>query len=143
MPKEEASLEAYFTEILQRINEIEEKTKINKNKINLLASSTITKYKKTEEELNGIRENLSKMADELEKLKQKVDYLLSELPGLVRKEDLSSIEKFIKLWQPLKFATLEDVERIVNRLMESEMKARLKEKAEKAEEKVSKKENVM
>jgi uncharacterized protein YecE (DUF72 family) len=143
MPKEEASLEAYFTEILQRINEIEEKTKINKNKINLLASSTITKYKKTEEELNGIRENLSKMADELEKLKQKVDYLLSELPSLVRKEDLSSIEKFIKLWQPLKFATLEDVERIVNRLMESEIKARLKEKAEKAEEKVNKKENVM
>jgi uncharacterized protein YecE (DUF72 family) len=130
MPKEEAGLEAYFTEILQRINEIEEKTKINKNKINLLASSTITKYKKVEEELNSIRENLSKMADELEKLKQKVDYLLSELPSLVRKEDLSSIEKFIKLWQPLKFATLEDVERIVNRLMESEIKARLKEKVE-------------
>jgi len=138
MPKEEAGLEAYFTEILQRINEIEEKTKINKNKINLLASSTITKYKKAEEEINSIRENLSKMADELEKLKQKVDYLLSELPSLVRKEDLSSIEKFIKLWQPLKFATLEDVERIVNRLMESEIKARLKEKAE---ERVNKKEN--
>ena len=121
MPKEEG-LEAYFTELFQRINEIEEKTKANKNKINLLASSTVTKYKKVEEDLNSIRENVNKISDELERLKQRVDYLLAEMPSLVRKEDLSSIEKFIKMWQPLKFATLDDVERMINQIVKKEEK---------------------
>lgn len=112
MPKE-ADLETFFTQLLQRINEIEERERINRNKIDLLSNSLIKKDEKLNEEIRVLRENQKKLGDEIEKIKQKIDYILGEFPNLVRKEDLRVIERFIELWQPLKFATLEDVKRML------------------------------
>jgi len=116
MPKEQPSdIESFLTQLLQRINEIEEKERADKNKIDLLSSSIIDKNKKTESDINLIRENLKQLSDELDKVKQKLDYILAEMPNLARKEDISIIEKFIKMWQPLKYTTTEDVERIIEK----------------------------
>ncbi len=113
MPKED--YEAFFTQLLQRINEIDEKTKANRNKIDLISSSILKRNKKIDEEIISIRNEISKINVELEKIKQRLEYIIAEFPNLARKEDLTSIEKFIKLWEPLKFATLEDVERITEK----------------------------
>ncbi len=116
MPKEQQpELEAFFTQLLQRINEIEEKEKANKNKIELLTNSTINRNKKVDEEIRVIRDELKRLGDEIEKIKQRIDYMLAEMPNLVRKEDLSIIERFIKMWEPLKFVTKEDVERAIEK----------------------------
>jgi len=115
MPKEQVDYEAFFTQLLQRINEIEEKAKANKNKIDLLSSSMLRRNKKIDEEIETIKREINKMKMDLEKIKQRIDYIIAELPNLVRKEDLTAIEKFIALWKPLKFATLDDVERIIER----------------------------
>ncbi|MEM2768328.1 MAG: hypothetical protein QXL50_00150 [Candidatus Pacearchaeota archaeon] len=117
MPKENIDYEAFFTQLLQRINEIEEKSNINKNKIDLLSNSLAKKTKKINEEIELIRNDLDNIKQEIEKLKQRVEYIISEFPNLARKEDLISIEKFINLWQPLKFATLEDVEKMIEKKM--------------------------
>lgn len=115
MPKEKIDYEAFFTQLLQRINEIDEKTNINKSKIDLLSSSLSKKSKKINEEIELIKNEVENIKQEIEKLKQRIDYILAEFPNIARKEDLVVIEKFINLWKPLKFATLEDVERIIEK----------------------------
>ncbi|MEM2932666.1 MAG: hypothetical protein QW622_00400 [Candidatus Pacearchaeota archaeon] len=121
MPKTEPTtdIETFLTQLMQRINELEERENTNKNKIDLLSSSIVEKHKKLSESLMLLREEIKKLGESLEKITQRVDYLLAEMPNLVRKEDLTNIEKFIKLWQPLKFATLEDVERMIKEKIKS------------------------
>ncbi|MEM1535120.1 MAG: hypothetical protein QXE64_00650 [Candidatus Pacearchaeota archaeon] len=119
MPKEQRTdIESFLTQLMQRINEIEERENTNKNKIDMLSSSMLERGKRTDESIRLIREELRKLAESIEKISQRVDYIIAEMPNLARKEDLSSIERFIALWQPLQFATLEDVDRAIARAIE-------------------------
>jgi predicted nucleic acid-binding Zn-ribbon protein len=115
MPKPEESVEEFFTQLLQRINDLEERTKNSREKIDLISSSLHQRNKKISEEIYSIKERLERLNEEIEKIKQKIDYILAEMPSLVRKEDLMIVEKFIKMWEPLKFVTKEDVERMIEK----------------------------
>jgi hypothetical protein len=51
----------------------------------------------------------------LREIKERVSYVINEFPSLVRREELKVIEKFIKLWQPVEFARIEDVKTMIDK----------------------------
>lgn len=119
MARESIDYESFLTQILQRINSIEEKTKNNKNMLQLLSSNVISLKTDLRREVEKINRDLRSLKRDVERIKQNLDYVMEELPNLVRREEMKIIERFMKMWEPLKFVTKEDVERIIDKKIKS------------------------
>ena len=97
-----------------RITNFEERIRILEDKINTLNNTTINQEKEFNEDISGLRQDIQNMKSILIELKERVSYVINEMPSFVRRDELKIIERFIKLWQPVKFARIEDVKRIVD-----------------------------
>ena len=75
----------------------------------------IEEYKKLLAELKGINGNIKEIKGDVFKLKETIRHLVKETELYARKEDVQFLEKYINLWNPMKFVTEEDVEKIIER----------------------------
>ena len=97
-----------------RVTSFEERIRILEDKIDALNNTTINQEKDFNENITELRQSVQGMKSILTELKERVNYVINEMPSLVRRDELKIIEKFIKLWQPVKFARIEDVTRIID-----------------------------
>ena len=57
---------------------------------------------------------LNELKKEIENIKRILKEVISELRGSAKKEDVTVLKKYIDMWNPVKFATEETVEKIID-----------------------------
>ena len=97
-------LEEGFTN-LRRFFQITEDNAIAKNKYYSAEIKTLTS------DINEIRK-------EIQELKDKLLLVIKELQVVARKEEVKVLEKYINLWNPIKFVTQNEVEQIINEVLD-------------------------
>lgn len=97
-------LEEGFTN-LRRFFQITEENIIEKNKHYSAEIKTLTS------DINEIRK-------EVQELRDKLLLVIKELQSVARKEEVKVLEKYINLWNPVKFVTQNEVEQIINEVLE-------------------------
>ncbi|MDP3026521.1 MAG: hypothetical protein Q8N63_02345 [Nanoarchaeota archaeon] len=104
---------AMLSEFSTRLNEIEEKQRLIKDRILLVGENLISTKEDYSKQEFEIKRQLKQVISEISSLKQLMQRVVNELPNLAKKSELEILERQVKMFQPLEFARIKDVREIV------------------------------
>lgn len=123
-----SNVASFLSDFSTRMNELEERLRILKERIVLISQTMLKQGERTNKEIKIIKESIVETKEEINKIKEMTEHIINESSGLARKEEVVVLEKYIKMFEPLKFTTEEDVKRIARKILEENKKITKEEK---------------
>ncbi len=108
-------ISALLAEFGTRLNEVEEKQRLVRDRALLIGQNLINSKEDFENEFFESKKQIREINSEIKILKQLVQRIINEIPNLARKSEIEILENQMKIFQPLEFARISDVENIVKR----------------------------
>jgi hypothetical protein len=105
----------FLVEIGTRINEIEEKQRLLKDRLLLIGENLISTKEEYEKEILEFKKITKQMEFEIKTLKQSNKRIIEELENFARKTELEILERQMKIFQPLEFARIKDIRDIIQK----------------------------
>ncbi len=102
-----------FTQINNRLNLVENKTTNLNKKFEVLEKNMLDNFKKINTNLQSFDSELLDVKRQLNSLSQKLDLIIKELKMTAGKDELNTLKKYLDLWNPSRFITREEVEKII------------------------------
>ena len=62
--------------------------------------------------------DINEVRKDIQEIKDKVLLVIRELQTVARREEVKVLERYINLWNPIKFVTQNEVEQIINEILE-------------------------
>lgn len=78
----------------------------------------IAKNKHFSADIKTLTSDINEIRKEIQELKDKLLLVIRELQTVARKEEVKVLEKYINLWNPIKFVSQNEVEQIINEVLE-------------------------
>lgn len=107
----------YITPLLSEFNtklrDIEEKQRLLKDRILLIGENLIQAREETDKEIAELKIKTEGMRLDLDRIRETMQRLADELESKARKTETEILRKQFKMFQPLNFARIEDVERML------------------------------
>jgi len=98
-----------LAEFATRLNEVEEKQRLVRDRALLIGENLISTKEDTENQNFEIKKHMNEIDYEIKTLKQLVNRIINEIPNLARKTEIEILEHQAKMFQPLEFARVKDV----------------------------------
>ena len=111
--RQASGLSALLSDINTRINDLEEKQSMITEKISVLSQTLLNTAQRLSKDNQIINEDLIAMKQALQKMRDTTNMMIEQSGDFVRRQEVQMLDKYIKNWQPMKFATLDDVKKIV------------------------------
>jgi hypothetical protein len=111
--RQASALSAMLSDINTRINDIEEKQNILTEKISLLSQTLLNTAQRLNKDNQIANEDLSAMKQALQKMRDTTNMMIEQSADYVRRGEVQMLDKYMKNWQPMKFATIEDVKKMI------------------------------
>ena len=111
-----------LSEFGTRLNEIEEKQRLLRDRSLLIGENLIASKEDFESRNFELKKQIGRLSFEIKGLKQLVNRIVNELPNLARKSELEILENQSKIFQPLELARIKDVEIIVEKKLKEKLK---------------------
>ncbi len=89
--------------------------------LQVIEENMISKHKHYSSEIKTIVSDINEIRKEMQDLKDKLMLVIKELQSLARKEDVRVLEKYINLWNPVKFVSHNEVEQIINDVLRKKL----------------------
>ncbi len=105
-------------EIANRLRILESKQSLLSEKMLVMNQNMIEEYRKTLKEIKVIDMEVKAMKSDLENVKKIVQHFSEEAGKFAKQSDVKVLEKYIKLWDPLKFVTEKEVRKIIKEELE-------------------------
>ena len=80
--------------------------------------SMIARNKHYSAEIKTLASDISEVRKEIQDLRDKFLLVVRELQTVARKEEVKVLEKYINLWNPVRFVTQNEVEQIINEVLD-------------------------
>ena len=77
----------------------------------------IAKNKHYSAEIKTITSDIMEVRKEMQELRDKLSLVIRELQTVARREEVKVLEKYINLWNPIRFVTHNEVESIINEVL--------------------------
>lgn len=84
----------------------------------------MAKNKHFSAEIKTMTSDIMEVRKEIQELKDKLVLVIRELQTVARKEEVKVLEKYINLWNPVKFVTQNEIEQIINEILEKKNSAK-------------------
>ena len=97
----------FFGEANLKIRDIEEKQRILRDRILLVANNLIEFKEKSDQNFLEIKKEIEVIKNGIERMKSFLESASSEFSKFARKEDLEILSKQAKMFQPLEFAKIQ------------------------------------
>ena len=104
---------ALLSEFGTRLNEVEEKQRLIKDRLLLIGENLISTKEDVEKQNSEIKKEISQMGFELKTIKQLTKRIVNELQNFARKSEVEILERQSKIFEPLEFARYKDIEKLV------------------------------
>ncbi len=78
----------------------------------------IAKHKHFSAEIKTLASDIMEIRKEIQEVREKLMLVIRELQTVARKEEVKVLEKYINLWNPVKFVTQNEVEQIISEVLE-------------------------
>ena len=121
-PMQQDPVSSLLTEFGTRLNEIEEKQRLIKDRILLVGENLISTKEDSLKQDSEIKIQLKQIDFEIKTLKRLMARVVNELPNFAKKSEVEILAKQAKIFQPLKFARIEDVQDIVKKELRKQKK---------------------
>lgn len=115
MDETQESVSALLSEFGTRLNEVEEKQRLIKDRVLLIGENLVSTKEQYEKELGDFRKQISDITSDLKSIKQLNKRIVEELENYARKTEVEIIERQIRMFQPLEFARIQDLKNIVQK----------------------------
>ena len=116
-PYDVNAISALLAEFSTRLNDMEERQRLLKERVLMLSRTLLKQGDKIGKEFSLIKEDLKLVTDSLDKMKDAINHIVSESTEFARREELKVIEKYMKLWEPLRYARIEDVKEMIDKAL--------------------------
>ena len=114
---EEQNIQNPINELLSefgtRLNEIEEKQRLIKDRILLIGENLISTKEDSLKQDFEMKKQLKQIDFLIKSIKQLLTRVINELPNFARKSELAILERQFKMFEPLEFARIKDVKSII------------------------------
>ena len=115
-------INALLAEFGTRINEVEEKQRLLRDRALLIGENLISLKEDLETQNFELKKQINKIKQEITTLNQIVHRIVNEIPNLARKSELEILEKQSKIFEPLELARIKDVETMINEKLKDQKK---------------------
>ncbi|HLD97857.1 MAG TPA: hypothetical protein VI815_00870 [Candidatus Nanoarchaeia archaeon] len=112
-PQSQDSHDQVSYEIGLKIRDLEESHKLMKERVLLIGQNLIDFQEKAKSEITSIKKDIYEVKSDVKRIKEVVESLSEELSKSARKEELAILIRQSKMFDPLKFARIEDVEKMI------------------------------
>ena len=110
----QSPVNSILSEFGTRLNEIEEKQRLLKDRLLLVGENLISTKEDQEKQLTEIKNQLKQMDFDIKTIKQLNKRITETLDEFARKSDLEILNRQLKMFQPLEFARISDIKKIVS-----------------------------
>jgi len=122
------AISALLSDFSTRVNDLEERIKLMRDRIVILDQTLLKQNERVLKEIKNVKEDISDLKNKLEKVEEATEHIVSESDEFARKEELLVFDKFLKMWEPMNFATIDDVKEMINEAMRGRKSRDSKEK---------------
>ena len=113
-----SALLSQVSEMSRRLRLLESRSTDLNRKIEVNEKNMLTERKRFNQELKTMDSEILELKRTVDESKTKIDVVVSELENFAPKEDIESLKKYIELWEPVNFATREEVEKMIKEALE-------------------------
>ncbi|MEN9626529.1 MAG: hypothetical protein RL557_857 [archaeon] len=108
------SISSLLSEFATRLNEVEEKQRLLRDRTMLIGENFISLKEDQENEDRSINKKINEMEYEIKMVKQTLQRIMNELNSMARKTELTILQRQYDMFQPLQLARIKDVEKMIN-----------------------------
>ncbi|MBD3249354.1 hypothetical protein GF336_04885 [Candidatus Woesearchaeota archaeon] len=112
------SMSQELSNLSSRLRMLESRYTDLDRKFELIESNLLGVKKRINKEIKVFDSDTAELRKEIDSLRDKIEIIISSLERTASKEDIDTIKKYLELWNPVKFATREEVEEIVDEKLE-------------------------
>jgi len=102
-----------LSEFGTRLNEIEEKQRLIKDRMLLIGDNLISLREDLERDSLEFKKQIKTLNFEVKTSKKLIERIINELTTLAKKTELEILQRQIKMFNPLKPVTIEEVKKII------------------------------
>jgi len=118
---------ALLSEFGTRLNEVEEKQRLIKDRILLIGENLISTKEEIEKQDLENKRKINKIDFEIKTIKQLTKRIINEIQNFARKSEVEILEKQTKMFEPLEFARFKDIEKLVKQQLNKQKDIKNKE----------------
>ena len=115
-----AGMSADMNNMGRRLRLLEESFTNMRRSVQVTEENILQHNREFSKEIKSINSEIVEIRNELSEVKDRILQLITELKGSAKREEVKILEKYISLWNPVKFVTQAEVERMVRELMAEE-----------------------
>ena len=115
MAEQEDPISALLSEFGTRLNEMEEKQRLVKDRILLIGENLVSTKEQYEKELSEFKKQINELNFEVKVIKQLNKRIIEELENFARRTEVAILERQFKMFEPLEFARIKDVQEIIQK----------------------------
>ena len=104
--------------VSRRLRLLEENFTNMRRFLQVTEENMIAKHKHFSAETRTLTSDINEIRKEIQELRDKLFLVIRELQTVARREEVKVLEKYINLWNPIKFVSQNEIESIVNEILE-------------------------
>lgn len=106
--------------VSRRLRVLEERNSNIDRRIQVIEENMLSSHRSINTEVKTTAADVNDLKKEINAIKETLKLVIQELKECAKKEDVKVLEKYINLWEPVKFVTRNQVEDIVREIMKKE-----------------------
>lgn len=110
-------VEEDMNKLAARLKISEERYNELRRKILLIEQNMINNHKKSMNEIKVLNSEITDLNSKITEVQDRILLIIKELKLTAKKEDIDVMKKYVELWNPMRFVTKDQVEKIVKELM--------------------------
>ena len=114
----------------RRLRLLEESSANLRRFMQSIEENIISRGKHYTAELKTADSDISEIRKELQEMREKLSLVIKELQTVARREEVKVLEKYINLWNPIKFVSQNEIDGIINEVLDKREKQKSQEKQE-------------
>jgi len=111
------AVSALLSDFASRVKALEEKLHLTRERVLVLTRNFVRRERDLQKEMRLVQEENKDLRMELKNLHNRIEGLISQHEDFARKEEVAVIEKYFKLFDPIKFVTSEEIDERVERIL--------------------------
>jgi superfamily II helicase len=118
MSTDMTSVTEQLNQISRRLRVLEERYNNIQRKIQVTDQNMLSSRKRFNTEIKTTMSEVSEIKVDVKSIKDNLILVIKELKNCAKKEEVRVLDKYLSLWQPVKFVTHSQVERIVKDILD-------------------------
>ena len=97
-----------------RLRVSEERYTDLRRKMQLMEQNILSNQKKTQSDFKSLQTDMIEMKRQLREMQDRLIMTIKELQLTARKEDVDVMKRYVEMWDPVRFATMDQIDKIVD-----------------------------